>query len=102
MEEVGSVRSIKMNELVKRENLRHGAWCMLFYYPLEHTAYAHWVAPELIDADAETFSAWSCRTWVLYVVADIVASLPKIEESELYSLDRSQWDGNRIIIKWFE
>lgn len=68
----------------KDERLRHTgkfmAWCMLFYYPLEHIAYARWVAPELIDADAEQFSAWSCRAWALYVIADIVASLLKIKE----------------------
>mmetsp|Transcript_16805 Transcript_16805/g.26218 ORF Transcript_16805/g.26218 Transcript_16805/m.26218 type:complete len:271 (+) Transcript_16805:262-1074(+) len=56
------------------------AWSMLFYYPLEHVAYARWVAPELIDADAEKFSAYSCRAWALYVVADIVSSFLKIRE----------------------
>ena len=55
------------------------AWCMLFYYPLEHVAYTHWVAPKLVRVNAEKFSAWSCRFWALYVVGDIAQSLLKLK-----------------------
>ena len=55
------------------------AWSMLFYYPLEHAAYAHWVAPKVFRVNAEKLSAWSCRFWALYVIGDIAQSLLKLK-----------------------
>jgi hypothetical protein len=54
------------------------ATSMLGYYPLEHTAYALWMMPpnstlaykHQVNRTAERLSAWSCRFWLLYIVAE--------------------------------
>jgi hypothetical protein len=69
------------------------AWSMVFYYPLEALAFLKWKAPQWISIGAppspsspsfgskssnnrlaEQASAWSCRFWLAYIVADIVRS----------------------------
>mmetsp|Transcript_18973 Transcript_18973/g.24647 ORF Transcript_18973/g.24647 Transcript_18973/m.24647 type:complete len:297 (-) Transcript_18973:497-1387(-) len=55
------------------------AWCMLLYYPCEHVTYAKWIAPKLFKRiNAEWWSAWSCRFWGLYVIADTLGSIAKV------------------------
>lgn len=56
------------------------AWSMVFCCPLEHVAYARWVAPNWIKADAERYSALSCRFWTAYIVADWASSVLKLKE----------------------
>eukprot|EP00568_Trieres_chinensis_P005286 CAMPEP_0183305356 /NCGR_PEP_ID=MMETSP0160_2-20130417/10122_1 /TAXON_ID=2839 ORGANISM="Odontella Sinensis, Strain Grunow 1884" /NCGR_SAMPLE_ID=MMETSP0160_2 /ASSEMBLY_ACC=CAM_ASM_000250 /LENGTH=321 /DNA_ID=CAMNT_0025468541 /DNA_START=69 /DNA_END=1034 /DNA_ORIENTATION=- len=56
------------------------AWSMAMYYPLEHVAYARWVAPVLVKADAERYTALSCRAWTTYIVADLLGCFLKIRE----------------------
>uniref|UniRef100_A0A7S4J5P6 Uncharacterized protein n=1 Tax=Odontella aurita TaxID=265563 RepID=A0A7S4J5P6_9STRA len=56
------------------------AWSMAFYYPLEHVAYARWVAPKWITADAERYTALSCRFWAVYIWADWASSILKLKE----------------------
>lgn len=56
------------------------SWTMVFYYPYEHAAYFHWIAPKLVKADAERCTAISCRFWLAYVCADLVSSVLKIKE----------------------
>jgi hypothetical protein len=54
------------------------ATSMLGYYPLEHAAYALWMMPphtslaakHQANRTAERLSAWSCRFWLLYIVAE--------------------------------
>jgi hypothetical protein len=54
------------------------ATSMLGYYPLEHTAYALWMMPpntvlskkHQANRTAERLSAWSCRFWLLYILAE--------------------------------
>jgi hypothetical protein len=56
------------------------SWAMVFYYPYEHAAYLHWMAPKLVRADAERCTAISCRFWLAYVFADLASSVLKIKE----------------------
>jgi hypothetical protein len=54
------------------------ATSMLGYYPLEHAAYALWMMPSnstvsakhQANRTAERLSAWSCRFWLLYILAE--------------------------------
>jgi hypothetical protein len=48
------------------------AWTMVGYYPTEHVAYLHWMAPSWLASgrSAEVFSAWSCRCWTAYILAE--------------------------------
>ena len=50
------------------------AWSMVAYYPAEHLAFARWkVSPSSpLQRLAEKYSAWSCRAWLVYILADIV------------------------------
>mmetsp|Transcript_6748 Transcript_6748/g.12150 ORF Transcript_6748/g.12150 Transcript_6748/m.12150 type:complete len:312 (-) Transcript_6748:490-1425(-) len=56
------------------------AWSMLFYYPLEYVAYAKWTSPKWIKADAEKFSAYSCRFWLVYIVGEMIQCILKMKE----------------------
>lgn len=49
------------------------AWSMLGYYPLEHVAYIRWTAPALLPSsvNANRLSAYSCRFWLLYLLAEL-------------------------------
>jgi len=50
------------------------AWSMAYYYPTEHAAYLHWKAPKLMratDRSGNRWSAWSCRAWAAFIVADL-------------------------------
>lgn len=75
------------------------AWSMIGYYPMEHVAYARWQAPQLLPGqNAERWSAWSCRCWLLYIVADMTQSVLKLkslikERSELTALTTSDDDN---------
>jgi hypothetical protein len=56
------------------------AWSMIGYYPMEHVAYVRWQAPQLLpNQSAERWSAWSCRCWLLYIVADMTQSTLKLK-----------------------
>ena len=67
------------------------AWSMIGYYPLEHGAYLQWQTPKLLFPKtggpsrlAEKLSAWSCRCWLAYIVAEVVQCWLKLrEESKL-------------------
>jgi hypothetical protein len=59
------------------------AGSMLFYYPLEHIAYAGWQMPKLSlvrGVDANRVSAVSCVFWTMYIVGDFWASCLKWQE----------------------
>jgi Peroxisomal biogenesis factor 11 (PEX11) len=63
------------------------AWSMIGYYPLEHGAYVQWQAPRLLFPKtggpsrlAEKLSAWSCRFWLAYIVAEMVQCYLKLRE----------------------
>jgi hypothetical protein len=59
------------------------AGSMLFYYPLEHVAYAGWQMPNLKlvrKVDANRVSAVSCAFWTIYIVGDFWASCLKWQE----------------------
>lgn len=66
------------------------AWSMLIYYPLEHVAYLKWTSPELIPSsiNANRFSAYSCRFWLVYLVAELVQGSMRLRR--LYN-ERSQY-----------
>ena len=56
------------------------AWSMIGYYPMEHVAYLRWQAPQLLpNQNAERWSAWSCRCWLLYIVTDMTQSALKLK-----------------------
>lgn len=51
------------------------SWSMMVYYSAEHVAYLQWMVPQWLvkhKRSAERWSAWSCRGWFLYVVAEMV------------------------------
>jgi hypothetical protein len=64
------------------------AYSMVFYYPAEHVAFLHWMAPPApappasssavckvhppTTRTAERYSAWSCRAWSVYILAEVV------------------------------
>lgn len=57
------------------------AWSMIGYYPLEHVAYLRWTSPQLLPGrNAEKMSAYSCRFWLVYIVADMTKSILKCKE----------------------
>ena len=63
------------------------AWSMIGYYPLEHGAYVQWQAPRLFfpktggpNRLAEKLSAWSCRFWLAYIVAEFLQCWLKLRE----------------------
>jgi hypothetical protein len=57
------------------------AWSMIGYYPLEHIAYLRWTSPQLLPGrNAEKMSAYSCRFWLAYIVADMTKSILKCKE----------------------
>ncbi|KAL7529603.1 hypothetical protein ACHAXR_003047 [Thalassiosira sp. AJA248-18] len=53
------------------------AGSMLFYYPLEHVAYAGWQMPKLVRVNANKVSAISCVFWTTYIVGDFWVSCLK-------------------------
>mmetsp|Transcript_17139 Transcript_17139/g.32431 ORF Transcript_17139/g.32431 Transcript_17139/m.32431 type:complete len:245 (-) Transcript_17139:69-803(-) len=76
------------------------AWSMAAYYPLEHLAWAKWTMPKLMPKiDANRFSAWSCRCWSVYIVAELLCSWLKIKELEkrLCILKEGSVQNNRIL-----
>ncbi len=59
------------------------AGSMLFYYPLEHVAYAGWQLPTLSKFsrnNANKISALSCVFWTTYIIGDFWASCLKWSE----------------------
>eukprot|EP00804_Cyclotella_cryptica_P010617 CCRYP_015185-RB/>CCRYP_015185-RB protein AED:0.43 eAED:0.45 QI:0/0/0/1/0/0.33/3/0/275 len=56
------------------------AGSMMFYYPLEHVAYAGWQMPNLVTIDANRISAISCCFWTTYIVGDFWVSCLKWAE----------------------
>eukprot|EP00573_Skeletonema_grethae_P000594 CAMPEP_0201691806 /NCGR_PEP_ID=MMETSP0578-20130828/4860_1 /ASSEMBLY_ACC=CAM_ASM_000663 /TAXON_ID=267565 /ORGANISM="Skeletonema grethea, Strain CCMP 1804" /LENGTH=299 /DNA_ID=CAMNT_0048177069 /DNA_START=50 /DNA_END=949 /DNA_ORIENTATION=+ len=59
------------------------AGSMLFYYPLEHVAYAGWQLPTLSKFsrdNANKISALSCVFWTTYIISDFWASCLKWNE----------------------
>lgn len=57
------------------------AWSMAVYYPLEHAAYIQWMAPSIFSKNsAAKLSAYSCRAWLAYLVAEMVQSVLKLKE----------------------
>ena len=59
------------------------AGSMLFYYPLEHVAYAGWQLPTLSKFsrdNANKISALSCVFWSMYIIGDFWASCLKWNE----------------------
>ena len=70
------------------------AGSMLFYYPLEHVAYAGWQLPTLSRFsrdNANKISALSCVFWTTYIIGDFWASCLKWNElkKKLKDLGRS-------------
>jgi hypothetical protein len=56
------------------------SWSMVGYYPTEHIAFLLWMLPlswqnpELARV-AVVMSSWSCRCWLVYLVADLVQTV---------------------------
>ncbi|KAI2506022.1 hypothetical protein MHU86_8433 [Fragilaria crotonensis] len=73
------------------------AWSMLVYYPLEHVAYLKWTSPELLPSslNANRFSAYSCRFWLLYLVAELVQGSVRLRR--LYHERTLQEDGREEV-----
>ncbi|DAZ95348.1 TPA: hypothetical protein N0F65_002533 [Lagenidium giganteum] len=79
------------------EALKNGSWCygddddhlrmivklqaysMLVYYPLENLSYVGYIAPKLLNIDADKISRQSCLAWTLYVGLDIYANQLRIK-----------------------
>ena len=68
--------SWKDGRIVKLANVM--AWSMTFYHPLEHLAFVKWNMPNIFRRiDGNKMSAWSCRLWLVYIVADGVSAVLK-------------------------
>ena len=65
----------KDKRIVQLGNLM--AWSMLLYHPCEHLAYGNWVMPKIIKVNGNKLSAWSCRFWLIYIVADWLSAFLK-------------------------
>lgn len=64
------------------------ALSMIFYYPLEHLAYIRWTSPEVLPGrtTANKLSAYSCRCWLLYLLAEMIQSMVRLKH--LYASQR--------------
>jgi hypothetical protein len=92
------------------------AYSMVCYYPAEHVAFVHWMAPPMPPANddstlsavchekqplprtAEKWSAWSCRCWSVYILAEVVQCLlqwrkQRHEQQRLLILQQQQQQG---------
>mmetsp|Transcript_12524 Transcript_12524/g.26589 ORF Transcript_12524/g.26589 Transcript_12524/m.26589 type:complete len:293 (-) Transcript_12524:2255-3133(-) len=56
------------------------AGSMLFYYPFDHMVYLGWTVPKLVPVDAQWCFSYSCRFWVVYLIADLIVCRLKILE----------------------
>jgi hypothetical protein len=56
------------------------AGSMIFYYPLDHLAYAGWQMPQLVRVNANKVSQISCLFWSIYTVSDFWISCLKWQE----------------------
>ena len=59
------------------------AWSMIVFYPMEHLAYIGWKSPKLCPpatVRASQLSAFSCRAWTAYLLAEIAQSLLGLRE----------------------
>jgi hypothetical protein len=57
------------------------ACSMMAYYPLEHMAYLGWEAPGVLPKSLSSpnrWSAWSCRCWLAYLMAELVQSIMRL------------------------
>jgi len=73
------------------------AWSMAAYYPLEHIAWAKWSMPKLMPkVDGNKLSAWSCRFWMVYIIAEMTCSVLKNRElgEELRSIDNNMRESD--------
>ena len=92
-------QSWKDKRIVRLSNIM--AWSMLFYYPLEHMAYANWTMPKLFRrVNGNKMSAWSCRLWLIYIVSDLASSFLKNCELQDYKqqlLSRGKEGDNETV-----
>jgi hypothetical protein len=56
------------------------AGSMIFYYPLDHLAYAGWQMPQLVRVNANKVSQISCLFWSVYTISDFWISCLKWQE----------------------
>ncbi|KAL3783505.1 hypothetical protein ACHAW5_006986 [Stephanodiscus triporus] len=56
------------------------AGSMIFYYPLDHLAYAGWQMPQLVRVNANKVSQISCLFWSVYTISDFWVSCLKWKE----------------------
>ena len=57
------------------------AWSMVVYYPCEHLAFLRWTAPDLLKSvNASKMSAYSCRAWFVYIVAETMQSIHNLRD----------------------
>lgn len=56
------------------------AGSMIFYYPLDHLAYAGWQMPQLVRVNSNKLSQISCLFWSIYTISDFWVSCLKWEE----------------------
>jgi hypothetical protein len=80
------------------------ATSMLGYYPCEHAAYALWMMPpntriaakHQANRTAERLSAWSCRFWLIYILAETTQCALQYKElrDQQQQLLQLQVDGN--------
>lgn len=78
------------------------AWAMLAYYPLEHVAYVQWTSPELLQLpnganryNANTLSAYSCRFWLVYLLAEMTQSVMRLRR--LYREEEAEKDETALV-----
>jgi hypothetical protein len=71
---------------------------MMGYYPIEHGAWVQWLVPSLAkNRSAERLSAWSCRFWLVYIVAE--AAQNALRWKELRQQETTEGSDNSTEIR---
>ena len=58
------------------------ALSMTAYFPLEHLWYLSSLKPTIFNLDSNFLSMWSCRSWTIYVILDIIGTIRKINDAK--------------------
>ena len=80
------------------------AGSMIFYYPLDHLAYAGWQMPQLVRVNSNKLSQISCLFWSIYTISDFWVSCLKWEElkKKLGSLESiKKNDDKEAVVSFF-
>lgn len=84
------------------------ALCMVAFHPLEHGWYLSTIKQSIFSFDGGSFSLWSCRSWLVYVICDLIQTVKKLqavnaglEVSNIDATEKSKLDkAKRNLTLW--